>query len=147
MATARRRALDAGRPDPGGVAGLGDVVMVPPVREARQRGALVARPMFARLTRTGVAWPDGTEQGADVVLWCTGFRPDLAHLAPLGLRGANGQIATAGTRAIAEPRLHLVGYGDWTGPGSATLIGVGRTAREAVAEVTAGLGVAPSPVR
>lgn len=147
VATARRRALDAGRPDPGGVAGLGDVVMVPPVREARQRGALVARPMFARLTRTGVAWPDGTEQGADVVLWCTGFRPDLAHLAPLGLRGANGQIATAGTRAIAEPRLHLVGYGDWTGPGSATLIGVGRTAREAVAEVTAGLGVAPSPVR
>lgn len=147
VATARRRALDAGRPDPGGVAGLGDVVMVPPVRDARQRGALVARPMFSRLTRTGVAWPDGTEQGADVVLWCTGFRPDLAHLAPLGLRGANGQIATAGTRAVAEPRLHLVGYGDWTGPGSATLIGVGRTAREAVAEVTVGLGVAPSPVR
>lgn len=147
VATARRRALDAGRPDPGGVAGLGDVVMVPPVREARQRGALVARPMFARLTRTGVAWPDGTEQGADVVLWCTGFRPDLAHLAPLGLRGADGGIATAGTGAVAEPRLHLVGYGDWTGPGSATLIGVGRTAREAVAEVTAGLGVAPSPVR
>lgn len=147
VATARRRALDAGRPDPGGVAGLGDVVMVPPVREVRQRGALVARPMFARLTRTGAAWPDGTEQGADVVLWCTGFRPDLAHLAPLGLRGADGGIATAGTRDVAEPRLHLVGYGDWTGPGSATLIGVGRTAREAVAEVTAGLGVAPSPVR
>lgn len=147
VATARRRALDAGRNDPGGVAGLGDVVMVPPVREARQRGALVAQPMFARLTRTGVAWPDGTEQRADVVLWCTGFRPDLAHLAPLGLRGADGGIATAGTRAVAEPRLHLVGYGDWTGPGSATLIGVGRTAREAVTEVTAGLGVAPSPVR
>jgi hypothetical protein len=28
--------------------------------------------------------------------------------------------------------LHLLGYGDWTGPGSATLIGVGRTARSAV---------------
>jgi putative flavoprotein involved in K+ transport len=102
--------------------------------------------MFARLTRTGVAWADGTEQAADAVLWCTGFRPDLAHLAPLKLRAADGRIATEGTRSVAEPRLHLVGYGDWTGPGSATLIGVGRTAREAVTEITAGLGMAPSPI-
>ncbi len=33
---------------------------------------------------------------------------------------------------VTEPRLHLLGYGDWTGPASATLIGVGRTARAAV---------------
>jgi putative flavoprotein involved in K+ transport len=139
VATARRRALDAGDADPGGVASLGDVVMVPPVRAARDRGALVALPMFDRLTESGVAWADGTEQSADVVLWCTGFRPDLGHLAPLGLRGPDGTIEVSGTRAVAEPRLHLVGYGDWTGPGSATLIGVGRTAREAVAEITAAL--------
>ena len=31
--------------------------------------------------------------------------------------------------------MHLIGYGDWTGPASATLIGVGRTAREAVKEM------------
>lgn len=53
--------------------------------------------MFQRLTRTGAAWADGTEEEADVVLWCTGFRPDLAHLAPLGLRGSDGHIPTAGT--------------------------------------------------
>jgi len=29
-------------------------------------------------------------------------------------------------------RLHLIGYGDWTGPASATLIGAGRTARDLV---------------
>lgn len=146
-ATARRQALDAGRPDPGGVASLGDVVMVPPVREARERGVLVARPMFSRLTRTGVEWSDCTAEEADVVLWCTGFRPDLAHLAPLGLRGAAGRIPTTGTRALAEPRLYLVGYGDWTGPGSATLIGVGRTARETVADLTARLEALPSAPR
>jgi putative flavoprotein involved in K+ transport len=139
VATARRRALDAGGPDPGGVASLGDVVMVPAVRAARDRGDLVAQPMFSRLTTTGIAWQDGRTQAADVILWCTGFRPDLAHLSPLRLRGSSGQVATAGTRAVEEPRLHLVGYGDWTGPGSATLIGVGRTAREAVTELTAGL--------
>ena len=146
VATARRKALDAGREDTGGVASLGDVVMVPSVRAARDRGALEASPMFERLTTTGVAWADGHTQGADVVIWCTGYRPDLAHLSPLGLRDADGRIPTVGTRARDEPRLHLLGYGDWTGPASATLIGVGRTAREAVADVTALIDT-PSPAR
>lgn len=45
-------------------------------------------------------------------------------------------IATDGTRAVGEPRLHLLGYGDWTGPASATLIGVGCSARGAVRQIT-----------
>ena len=143
VATARRKALDAGLPDTAGVRGLGDVVMVPSVREARERGVLRARGMFERLTPEGVVWPDGTREPTDAVVWCTGFRPDLGHLAPLGLRGADGHIPTAGTRALGEPRLHLVGYGDWTGPGSATLIGVGRTAREAVDEISELLASSP----
>lgn len=35
----------------------------------------------------------------------------------------------AGTQAIDEPRLHLVGYGDWVGPASATLAGIGPSAK------------------
>ncbi|MFD3622683.1 ArsO family NAD(P)H-dependent flavin-containing monooxygenase [Streptomyces sp. NPDC058676] len=134
-ATARRRALEEGRTDTGGVASLGDIVAVPPVREARDRGLLKASPMFSRLVPGGVEWVDGTRAEADTIIWCTGFRPALAHLAPLGLRGARGHIATDGTRAVGEPRLHLLGYGDWTGPASATLIGVGRTAREAAHQI------------
>ncbi|UYQ63390.1 ArsO family NAD(P)H-dependent flavin-containing monooxygenase [Streptomyces peucetius] len=137
VATARRRALDEGRTDSGGVASLGDIVAVPPVREARDAGLLKASPMFARLTATGVAWADGTTAEADAVIWCTGFRPALSHLAPLGLRGLRGHIPTTGTRAVGEPRLHLFGYGDWTGPASATLIGVGRPARDAAREIAA----------
>lgn len=49
-ATARRRALDSGLSDTGGVASLGDIVAVPPVREARDRGLLKASPMFSRLS-------------------------------------------------------------------------------------------------
>jgi putative flavoprotein involved in K+ transport len=143
VATARRKALDAGLGDTGGVGGLGDVVMVPSVRAARERGVLHAGAMFERITPDAVVWPDGTRQPADAIVWCTGFRPDLGHLTPLGLRGADGRIPTVGTRALGEPRLHLVGYGDWTGPGSATLIGVGRTAREAVDEIAALLGPRP----
>jgi hypothetical protein len=36
--------------------------------------------------------------------------------------------------------LWLLGYGEWTGFASATLIGVGRTARAAVDEITTALG-------
>ena len=37
--------------------------------------------------------------------------------------------------ALDEPRLHLVGYGDWTGPASATLAGVGPSARATAATI------------
>lgn len=134
-ATARRHALEQGRTDTGGVASLGDIVAVPPVREARDAGRLKAAPMFTHLDRDAVVWADGTRAPADAVIWSTGFRPAISHLAPLGLRGARGHIATEGTRAVDEPRVHLLGYGDWTGPASATLIGVGRPAREAARDI------------
>ncbi|MFM9558295.1 ArsO family NAD(P)H-dependent flavin-containing monooxygenase [Streptomyces caniscabiei] len=139
-ATARRHALDQGHTDTGGVASLGDIVAVPPVREARDRGLLKARSMFTRLVPGGVEWADGTRAETDAVIWCTGFRPALSHLASLQLRGRRGHITTVGTRAVDEPRLHLLGYGDWTGPASATLIGVGRPAREAAREIAVLLG-------
>ncbi|MGW8970556.1 ArsO family NAD(P)H-dependent flavin-containing monooxygenase [Streptomyces platensis] len=140
VATARRRALDAGRGDTGGVASLGDIVAVPPIRAARDAGLLAAKPMFTQLTTTGVQWADGTRAQADAIIWCTGFRPALSYLAPLQLRGRRGHIAIDGTRAVDEPRLHLLGYGDWTGPASATLIGVGRPARDAARAISQLLG-------
>lgn len=70
----------------------------------------------------------------DVVIWCTGFRPSLAHLEPLGIVD-DGRVRVSGTRSIQEARLWLVGYGEWTGYASATLIGVGRTARSTVEQV------------
>ena len=139
FATARARilAMREGR-DHAGIAGLGDIVMVPSVRAARDRGALEAHPMFERLTSAGVAWADGTAHDADAVIWCTGFRPALQHLRNLGLRGEGGRVPVggpSGTRALREPRVHLVGYGDWVGPASATLAGVGQSARDTVTDL------------
>ncbi|OZE91123.1 pyridine nucleotide-disulfide oxidoreductase [Rhodococcoides fascians] len=131
VASDRSRTLAAGGPDPGGVAGLGDIVMVPPVREARDRGVLHARPMFTAITTDGVT--DGhTTEKLDVILWCTGFRPALRHLQPLHLHTEGSRIVLDGNHVRGEPTLVFLGYGDWTGPASATLIGVGRTARAAV---------------
>ncbi|WP_219996276.1 hypothetical protein [Nocardioides humi] len=131
-ATRRVQAQHEGGDHPG-VGGLGDIVMVPSVRDARKRGALEALPMFNRLDATGMVWADDTGRDSDVIIWCTGFRPALRHLSPLHLSTADGHPRTggpAGTQATDEPRLHLVGYGDWTGAASATLIGAGRTARD-----------------
>lgn len=139
-ATALLRARQEGREPPRPP--MGDVVMVPPVVEARERGVLVGVAHFARFTSTGVVWPDGREERIDAVIWCTGFRPALEHLRPLGVAGPDGRIRVEGTRSVAEPMLWLVGYGDWTGFASATLIGVGRSARTTVREIEAALGAA-----
>ena len=58
---------------------------------------------------------------------------------------ADGRVAVAGTRNVREPWLWLVGYGEWTGFASATLIGVNRSARSTVAEITSVLQPDPMP--
>jgi cation diffusion facilitator CzcD-associated flavoprotein CzcO len=133
-ASERYRALSEGTTAPPPRT-LGDIVMVESVRRARDCGALSAVPMFSRFTPDGVVWPDGRRTREDAVIFATGFRPALAHLAPLGVIEPNGRITVRGTRSVREPRLWLVGYGDWTGYASATLIGVGRTARTTVDEI------------
>jgi hypothetical protein len=55
-------------------------------------GVLKAQPMFARLTHDAIDWADGKNQQADPALWCSGVRPALRRLQPLGLRGLNGRI-------------------------------------------------------
>ena len=133
--TLRYHARLAGAPEPP-AASLGSIVMVEPVRDARARGVLRARGPIARLTADEAVWPDGTRERIDAIVWCTGFRPALKHLTPLGITRADGRVDVAGTRSVQVPRLWLLGYGEWTGFASATLIGVGRSARATVEQVT-----------
>lgn len=118
------------------VGGFGDIVVVPPVKEARARGDLATVRPFRELTATGIIWPDGGEMSVDAIIWCTGFRPALDHLRALGVVEPDGRVLVRGQQSIKEPRLWLAGYGDWTGPGSATLMGAARTARDLVADLT-----------
>lgn len=102
------------------------------VQRAADRGILRRQEMFDRITPHGVAWDDGRTLDADVILWATGFRAALDHLAPLRLREAGGGIAVDGTRVVKDPRIHLVGYGP-----SASTIGANRAGRTAVREIHA----------
>ncbi|PRA33671.1 ArsO family NAD(P)H-dependent flavin-containing monooxygenase [Pseudomonas poae] len=134
-ATARLKAQQEGLEPQQPAGGLGDIVMVPSVRDARERGVLNAVRPFTRFTSTGVVWTSGTETKIDAVIWCTGFSPALDHLSSLGLIGHDGKVSVNENRSVGLPNLWLVGYGDWTGLASATLIGVTRTARDVVKQV------------
>ncbi|WP_448638234.1 NAD(P)-binding domain-containing protein [Geodermatophilus sp. URMC 63] len=118
-------AVRAGRM-PGSVVGATGLVVTPWVRRALDDGVLTRLPVFDRITPGGVAWDDGRTVDADVILWATGFRAAVGHLAPLRLRTRDGVIRLDGTSAVDEPRLQLVGYGP-----SASTIGANRAGRTA----------------
>ncbi|MEK6309848.1 MAG: NAD(P)-binding domain-containing protein [Curtobacterium sp.] len=105
---------------------------------ARERGVLVRRPMFTAIEPSGVREADGSSTPVDVILWATGFRPDLAHLEPLHLRNDRGGITVSGTQVLHHPRLHLIGFGP-----SQSTVGANRAGRDAVRRLTAALDAAP----
>jgi cation diffusion facilitator CzcD-associated flavoprotein CzcO len=112
---------------PGSVVGLtGLITSTPYIADALDRGVLDRQPMFDRIVEDGVVWEDGRFVRADAILWATGFRAAVGHLATLHLRGTGGGIRMDGTHVAGEPTLHLVGYGP-----SASTIGANRAGRSA----------------
>nr|WP_245555619.1 NAD(P)-binding domain-containing protein [Gordonia soli] len=134
----------AGLP-PTSVVSVTGLASTPAIEAARADGILDWRPMFTRITRTGVCWdcgpgpPTGAERlDVDVLFWNTGFRSSLDHLSPLRLRGPGGGIVMTGrltTTVASDPRIQLVGYGP-----SASTIGANRAGREAARMVAELLG-------
>ncbi len=68
---------------PQSVVSVTGLPLTPAIEAMRERGVLERLPMFSEILQDGVRWPDGTVLHADVILWCTGFRSSLDHLAPL----------------------------------------------------------------
>ena len=124
---------------PRSVVSVTGLPVTPAIEQMRARGVLRRLPMFSDIVEEGVRWPDGTVVRADVILWCTGFRSALDHLAPLGLREEGGGIVMTGrlaTQVARDPRVHLVGYGP-----SASTIGASRAGAAAASELAAHLGL------
>lgn len=124
---------EAGRPGRSVVSYTG-LPQTPYMQAARERGVLHRRPMFTAVEPDGVREPDGTLTELDVILWATGFRPDIAHLEPLALRGELGGVPVTGTQAVREPRLHLIGFGP-----SQSTVGANRAGRAAVIAIAKAL--------
>ena len=120
---------------PRSVVSVTGLMLRPQEAEAERLGAYERRPMFQQIEADGVRWDDGTFEPVDVILWATGFRPDVEHLAPLHLRSSLGGIqlgstAATATQSVVDPRVQLVGYGP-----SASTIGANRAGRTAAVAV------------
>jgi len=124
---------------PQSVVSVTGLPITPATLAMRERGVLERLPMFSEILDDAVRWADGKVLHADVILWCTGFRSSLDHLAPLMLREAGGGITMSGrlaTQVAKDPRIHLVGYGP-----SASTIGANRAGAAAASELMAFLGL------
>ncbi|MCU1405066.1 MAG: NAD(P)/FAD-dependent oxidoreductase [Glaciihabitans sp.] len=104
------------------------------MQSAIDRGVLVAQPMFESIDRDGVRFADGTLQKADAIIWATGFRPELRHLAPLKLREKSGGVTVALGVAEKDPRIFFAGYGP-----QASTVGANRAGRSIARQVVAAL--------
>lgn len=112
---------------------LGDIVQIPSVKKALEEGKLSYYPMFDKIDKNGATWGD-TRLDFDAIIYCTGFKSSLNHLKSLGIEN-NSRVKTKNSKVIDIPGLYLMGYGNWTGFASATLIGIGRYAKEAVEDL------------
>lgn len=131
----------AGLP-PNSVVSVTGLPLTPAIEAMRKRGVLQRQDMFSEITPSGARWADGRSLDVDVILWCTGFRSALDHLAPLQLREESGGITMTGrlaTQVARDPRVHLVGYGP-----SASTIGANRAGAVAARELVGFLGVKAS---
>ncbi|CAM3457479.1 FAD-dependent oxidoreductase [Nocardioides dubius] len=136
VAKVQERVL-AGLP-PQSVVSVTGLHLRPQEQRAAELGAYRRRPMFTSIERDGVRMADGTFEPADVILWATGFRAAVTHLAPLHLRSPEGGIRLeaipgAGqtpTQSAVDPRVQLVGFGP-----SASTIGANRAGRAAAIAV------------
>ncbi len=126
-------AARAGRALPSIVSGTG-VPRTRRIQAAIDRGVLDFRPMFASIEPDAVVWDDGTRQPADAIIWATGFRPELRHLAPLRLREKEGGVTVDSYRSGRDPRVFFAGYGP-----AASTIGANRAGRNIARQVVAQL--------
>ncbi|MBD3944306.1 flavin-containing monooxygenase [Nocardioides ganghwensis] len=130
---------------PESVVSVTGLALRPQEQQAARLGAYDRLPMFARIEPDGVRWTDGRFERVDAILWATGFRPAVDHLAPLGLRSPEGGIALVpvpgnvqgATTAVRDPRVQLVGYGP-----SASTLGASRAGRQAALAVSRHLAAA-----
>lgn len=100
--------------------------LTPEYRAGIESGVLVSAGPLDRIVPDGIVLASGEHVSADVIVWATGYRASISHLAPLRLREPGGGIRTDGVHVARDPRVLLVGYG-----ASASTVGATRAGRRA----------------
>jgi cation diffusion facilitator CzcD-associated flavoprotein CzcO len=130
---AQDEAARTGRALPSIVSGTG-VPRTRRIQSGIERGVLVPAEMFTAVEADGVRFEDGSFQPADAIIWATGFRPELRHLAPLKLREREGGVTVGQGSSWKDPRIFFAGYGP-----QASTIGANRAGRMIARKVVAQL--------
>lgn len=129
--------LDGPGPDGGAVPSQGPVADALLAPGAAAAGGLDRVPALTGRACTVVSTEDPLttwETEVDTILWATGFRASMDHLAPLHVRERGGGVVMLpdGVSVAKRPGLFLVGYG-----ASASTIGATRAGRRAAVEAAA----------
>lgn len=130
---AQDEAARTGRALPSIVSGTG-VPRTRRIQSGIERGVLVPGEVFTAIEADGVRFADGRFQPADAIIWATGFRPELRHLAPLKLREREGGVTVGQGSSWKDPRIFFAGYGP-----QASTIGANRAGRMIARKVVAQL--------
>lgn len=97
-------------------------------QQALHSGQLDQRQMFTAFTPDGVAWPDGSQDPVDAVIFATGYRPHLPYLSSLGALDAYGGPRHRRGVSTVHPGLGFLGLEFQQTFSSNTLRGVHRDA-------------------
>jgi len=115
---------------------LGNIVLLPAVKKAMERGDFDNFKVLNAFVSDDVYWEDGSFESIDVIIWCTGFNSHTSYLNQVVEIDDKGRTELMENNEAKQcPNLFFVGFGGWTGFASATLIGVGRTARMVAKEI------------
>ncbi len=126
-------AARAGRALPSIVSGTG-VPRTRRIQAGLERGVLASRGVIERIEPDGVRFEGGEFLPAQAIIWATGFRPELRHLAPLRLREPEGGVVVSSHHSERDGRIFFAGYGP-----SASTIGANRAGRNIARQVVATL--------
>jgi putative flavoprotein involved in K+ transport len=114
---------------------LGNIVMIPSVKKGYEQGVYDNFQFIHRFTRSGVVWKNGDAVNIDAIIWCTGFGYNLEYLKDLVSFDEKGRVVLEDNQSVEVKNLFFVGFGGWTGFASATLVGVGRTAKKVAKKI------------
>lgn len=110
-------------------------------QSAIRKGQPAARAMFTSFTENGIQWADGQDESVDVVIFATGFQPNLGYLSATGALDAAGEALQQDGMSTTVQGLGYVGLNYMRSFSSATLRGVGRDAAYVVKQARNYLGV------
>lgn len=96
---------------------------------ALREGGVAIQPMFNHFTPSGVAWPNGTKEAFDAVIFATGYQPNFPYLQRLDVLDADGRAQQVGGISQTAARLYFMGVSYQRSLSSATLRGVGYDAK------------------